>query len=321
LRPTVTDGDLLLGRLDPHNFAGGAIVLNTQASATAMVADIGSKLGLDAQDCAYGLSEVVDENMANAARAHAVENGRAIDEFTMIAFGGAAPIHAARLGEKLGIDKVLIPASAGVGSAVGFLKAPFGYEVIRSSFKRVDSVSMDEINEVFDEISRECQTFLDQGADSGEPTWERRAYMRYVGQGWEIPVVLPVRTYTEDDRAALKDLFSEAYRRFFGRSIETLPVQIVSFTVKASSPLPPVTRLPEVKSSKVVTSSVTRALYDCALNQEVKAQIHERNSLNVGDCVEGPAIIVEAETATVVTSSYAATMQADRSLLLETRVS
>ena len=317
VRPTVTDADLLLGRLDPHNFAGGAIVLDTQASAEALVADIGSHLSLDALDCAYGLSEVVDESMANAARAHAVENGRAIDEFTMIAFGGAAPIHAARLGEKLGISKVLIPPSAGVGSAVGFLKAPFGYEVIRSSFKRVDAVSMDDINTVFDEISSECQSFLEQGTDGAEPVWERRAFMRYVGQGWEIPVELPARRYTEADRQVLKDLFSEAYRRFFGRSIETLPVQIVSFTVKASSPLPPVTRLPEVTVRGAVTSQTTRTLYDTGLGEQVTAQIHERTELRPGDQVAGPAVIVEAETATVVTSSYTATMQADGSLLLE----
>ena len=114
-----------------------------------------------------------------------------------IAFGGAAPIHAARLGEKLGIAKVLIPASAGVGSAVGFLKAPFGYEVIRSAFMRVDTVDMDMVNTIFDEISAETAAFLEQGVQTAQPVWERRAFMRYVGQGWEIPVVLPARRYTE----------------------------------------------------------------------------------------------------------------------------
>ena len=316
VRPTVTDADLILGRLDPDNFANGAIPLSKEASSKALVVDVGSLIGLNDKESAYGVSEVVDENMANAARAHAVENGQAIEEFTMIAFGGAAPIHAARLGEKLGIRRVIIPPSAGVGSAVGFLKAPFGYEVIRSAFMRVDSVSASELNKIFQEISAETVTFLEQGVDNGTIHWERRAFMRYVGQGWEIPVDLPARVYVDEDRQLIKQLFDEAYARFFGRTVASQPVEIVSLTVKASSELPLV---PLHSTNNVVTSSHIRSMFDAGLGEEVQAQIHERTSLNIGDCVVGPAIIVEAETSTVVTSSYAATVQADRSLLLEMR--
>lgn len=318
-RPTVTDADLILGRLDPNNFANGAIPLSTDASAKALLADVGSLIGLGVQASAYGVSEVVDENMANAARAHAVENGQAIEHFTMIAFGGAAPIHAARLGEKLGIQKVLIPPSAGVGSAVGFLKAPFGYEVIRSAFMRVDAISADEINTIFDEISAETVTFLEQGVDNGKVHWERRAFMRYVGQGWEIPVDLPARKYDDSDRELIKRLFDEAYARFFGRTVASQPVEIVSLTVKASSELPPVAKVPLASTTNDVNSADIRPLFDALRGEVVQAQIHKRTELNIGDRVIGPAIIVEAETSTVVTSSYAATVQADRSLLLEMR--
>lgn len=316
-RPTVSDADLILGRLDPDNFANGAIPLSTKASSDALIADVGSKLNLDHMQSAYGVSEVVDESMANAARAHAVENGRAIDEFTMIAFGGAAPIHAARLGEKLGIKRVIIPSSAGVGSAVGFLKAPFGYEVIKSAFMRVDNVSADDINNIFDEISAETVKFLEQGVENGEVTWERRAFMRYVGQGWEIPVVLPARKYVDSDRELIKNLFDEAYVRFFGRTVASQPVEIVSFTVKASSEMPAVAKVPLASTTNDVKSDVVRDVFDAGLGEVVKTQIHERTKLNIGDRVLGPAIIVEAETSTIVTSSYDATVQADRSLLLE----
>ena len=318
---TVTDADLVLGRIDPDNFANGAIPLDVKASEQALIADIGQHLGLDELASAYGLSEVVDENMANAARAHAVESGRAISEFTMIAFGGAAPIHAARLGEKLGISRVIVPPSAGVGSAVGFLKAPFGYEVIRSAFMRVDNISATDINTIFDEISAETVAFLEQGVNVDDTVWERRAFMRYVGQGWEIPVVLPARPYVESDRQLIKQLFDEAYIRFFGRTVESQPVEIVSFTVKASSPLPPVPSVALASTENDVTSQVTRTLFDAGLGNEVQAQIHERTQLNIGDRVQGPAVIVESETATVVTSTFAATVQADRSLLLESRKS
>lgn len=320
-QPTVTDADLLLGRLDPHNFAGGAIPLDPEASATAMLSAVGSHLDLDVQACAYGVSEVVDENMANAARAHAVENGRAIDEFTMIAFGGAAPVHAARLAEKLGITQVLIPASAGVGSAVGFLKAPFGFEVIRSSFVRLDAVDIDTFNRLLDDLSASVAEFLEQGTDEAEPIWERRAFMRYVGQGWEIPVDLPTRSFVAGDEVVLRELFDEAYRRYFGRTVEALPVEIVSVTVKASSPMAPPTKVDTIAGTSPVTATDTRPIFDAGVGETVSAALHERTALRPGDQVAGPAVIVEDETATVVTSSFTATVQTDGSLLLHATTS
>ena len=124
-KPAVTDADLVLGKLDPDNFAGGSIQLHADSSADALVNVLGKTLDMDAQTAAFGLAEVVDENMANAARVHAVENGEDLSEYTMIAFGGAAPLHAGRLCEKLGVDRLLVPTGAGVGSAIGFLRAPF----------------------------------------------------------------------------------------------------------------------------------------------------------------------------------------------------
>ncbi len=123
-RPAVTDADLTLGRLDPTAFAGGAIPLDPALSAEALTTHIGQPLSLDPITAAYGVAEVVDENMANAARVHAVENGEDLADYTMIAFGGAAPLHAGRLCEKLGITRLLVPPGAGVGSAIGFLRAP-----------------------------------------------------------------------------------------------------------------------------------------------------------------------------------------------------
>ncbi len=132
-RPAVTDADLVLGKLDPDNFAGGSIQLNSDSSSIALQKSLGDILDMDSQTSAYGLCEVVDENMANAARVHAVENGEDLAEYTMIAFGGAAPLHAGRLCEKLGVDRLLIPPGAGVGSAIGFLRAPFSFEATRSA--------------------------------------------------------------------------------------------------------------------------------------------------------------------------------------------
>jgi N-methylhydantoinase A len=134
LRPAVTDADLILGKLDPASFAGGTIPLDPQAASLALDTALGAPLSMPTIEAAWGLAEVVDENMANAARVHAVENGEDLSGYTMIAFGGAAPLHAARLCEKLGVARCLIPQGAGVGSAIGFLRAPFSFEANRSVF-------------------------------------------------------------------------------------------------------------------------------------------------------------------------------------------
>ncbi|HRK19732.1 MAG TPA: hydantoinase/oxoprolinase family protein, partial [Hyphomicrobiaceae bacterium] len=138
MQPTVTDADLALGKISVGRFAGGKIAIHPEKAVAALKSEIGDKIGLDADKAAYGVAEIIDENMSNAARVHAVERGQAIAERTMIAFGGAAPLHASRMAEKLGIRTVVVPADAGVGSAIGFLAAPAAYEMIRSKYLRLD---------------------------------------------------------------------------------------------------------------------------------------------------------------------------------------
>ncbi|PZN49682.1 MAG: methylhydantoinase, partial [Proteobacteria bacterium] len=196
-RPAITDADLMLGKLDPNNFAGGAIKLDEDAARNAILSEVGDRLSLDARATAFGICEVVDENMANAARVHAVENGKNISDNVMIAFGGAAPLHAARLCEKLGIDRCLVPQGAGVGSAIGFLKAPFGYEALASRLVRLSKFDVCEVNGLLGELKRSAESFVRAGT-SGSIHFEITAFMRYAGQGWEIPVPLPDEPFGDD---------------------------------------------------------------------------------------------------------------------------
>ena len=317
-RSTITDADLVLGKLDPDNFAGGAIKLSVPSAEAAIARDVGDRLKLASHPAAFGISEVVDENMANAARVHAVENGKDISDNIMIAFGGAAPLHAARLCEKLGIDRCLIPPGAGVGSAIGFLKAPFGYEALVSKITRLSTFDAAEVNAMLRDLKATAEGFVRVGTDD-LILREITAFMRYVGQGWEIPVTLPDRAFTQADAASLKEAFRKSYARFFGRAIdglEGLEIEIVTWSVKAEDVRPAPARHELTRGRSEARALATRAVFDPAQGAALAAGILERAALRPGERVRGPAVIVERETSTVVTSPFDVVMQDDGSLLL-----
>ncbi|MDM7931718.1 hydantoinase/oxoprolinase family protein [Tabrizicola sp.] len=318
LRPTITDADLVLGKIDPDNFAGGAIKLSTAASEAAILRDVGGRLNLPATPAAFGICEVVDENMANAARVHAVENGKNISDNTMVAFGGAAPLHAARLCEKLGINQCLIPAGAGVGSAIGFLKAPFGYEALASKVTRLSAFVAGDVNALLDGLKATAEGFVRAGTD-GAIQREITAYMRYVGQGWEIPVALPDRPFTVADIDLLRQAFQTSYARFFGRAIDGLDgleIEIVTFSVKAQDSRAAPMRRELTLGRTEAGVSVSRPVFDPARGEALPTAIVERSGFAPGARLSGPAVVLERETSTVVTSSFDVVMQDDGSLLL-----
>ncbi len=196
-RATVTDADVVLGRIDPDGFAGGSIVLDPAKAVAAIAKSI--TLDMTGPEAARGITEIVDETMASAARVHAVENGKDTAGRTLIAFGGAAPLHAARLAGKLGIERVVIPPDAGVGSAHGFLDAPIAYEVVRTRVVRLDQLDQVGIDTMFAEMREETETVVRLGAPTGELRETRTAYMRYRGQGHEIAVPFPAGKADPDD--------------------------------------------------------------------------------------------------------------------------
>ncbi len=319
---TVTDADLVLGRLSAATFGAKTIDLSADAAAAAVVHSVGSQLHLDAQSGAVGISEVVDENMANAARVHAVENGKDLDGFTMIAFGGAAPIHAGRLCSKLGITELLIPPGAGVGSAIGFLRAPFAYEAVRSHYEALDNFNFEAVNTLLDELTQEAHSFvagaLERSGGGAEPEVERLVYMRYAGQGWEIPVEVIEGRFDAQGHEQLSVRFEKAYEEFFGRAIEGLAVEAVSWAVRVASPTPDVER-PEIATATAdAVVERTRPLFDITSDAMVDGAIVERASLSAGQRVNGPAVIVEPQTTTVLGSTQDAVMQADGCLLVTT---
>jgi N-methylhydantoinase A len=301
---TVTDADVVMGRINPASFAGGKITLAPEKSEAAIAAAIGEPLGLSKYIAAAGVDEIVNENMANAARVHAIEHGKDTADRTLVAFGGAAPLHAARLADKLGIDRVIVPKGAGVGSAVGFLMAPIGYEVVRTRLVDLRDFDPEYVNGIFADMRQEAEDVVRLGAPDAELVEIRTAYMRYRGQGHEISVQLPSRPFTADDVTMLQELFDTSYAAHFTRIIPNLNVEILTWTLTLATER----ALPQsgatVGESVAPTGSETRAMFDPASGTTVEAKLVRRDTLAPGHCLDGPAILTEDETSTVVPPNY-----------------
>jgi N-methylhydantoinase A len=304
--PTVTDADLVLGRIDPATFSGGKLPLDRAAAAAALTRAIGGRLQLSAELAALGVSEMVDENMANAARVHAIESGKDVRARTLIAFGGAAPLHAARVAEKLGIARILVPANAGVGSAVGFLRAPVAYEIVRSQVQRLGSFQPAAVNRLLQAMRAEAEAIVRQGAGDAPLAEHRSAFMRYRGQGHEIAVALPVRPYAEADAAVLLTAFEDAYRALYSRAIPGVEVEVLSWVTVVSAPPDPVVETAEPETAYAPAAKSCRRVFDPATGEAIEVPIYWRGELKPGARIAGPAVIAEDETSTVVSRMFEA---------------
>ncbi|MBB3992827.1 N-methylhydantoinase A [Sulfitobacter undariae] len=310
-RPTVTDANLVVGKLDAKKFAGGTMTLDENAARAAVLADLGDPLDLDVKTAASGLVEVVDENMANAARVHAVENGEDLSEYTMIAFGGAAPLHAGRLCEKLGITRLLIPEGAGVGSAIGFLRAPFSFEATRSVYMTLARFDRPTVTDLLAELRAEATSFVRTCAPKGEIIAEYKVYMRYKGQGWEIPVSLTAEQVQNPDPAVFEERFTADYTRLFGRAVVGMDIEITVWSVNATTPPQPVNRAVQQTRGKVAVVNGKCSFFDAAKGENVHGYLYRRHRLVTGTEISGPACITEDETTIIIPSSRRAHRQPD----------
>ena len=323
IRPTVTDADLVLGRLSADTFGAPGIDLSDEAARAALSSDVAEVLDLDTNEAAAGVAEVVDENMANAARVHAVENGKDVAKYTMIAFGGGAPLHAGRLCDKLDVEELLVPPGASVGSAIGFLRAPFAYEALRSQHESADAFNAEAVNRLLSDMADEATSFvtgaLATSDDAGDPPvleTERWAFMRYAGQGWEIPVRLDGGPFDHLGGELLANRFEKAYEEFFGRAIAGLAIEAIGWSVRVATRRPTVERVARLEAIREVAIQRTRAIHDAGTDTVVEAAVVERDALSPGDRVAGPAVIVEPQTTTWVSSNRQMVVQADGCLLI-----
>ena len=316
---TVTDADLVLGRIDPERFADGTLTLDTAAAEQAVVAHVGAPLGLDAPWHAAGVSEIVEENMANAARVHAIERGRVIGRYTMIAFGGGAPLHAGRLAEKLGVQRVVVPEGASVGSAIGFLRAPVSFQVVRSHRTTLSGFDAETVNELLDGCAAAATDVVRRAVSDGVLAVRRVVDMRYIGQGHELQLALPQGPLQSEDARRLRSEFEKLYGSIYGVTMPDQDVEFVTWSVTVSAPSDAPVAAKPVQKHVAPAPRSRRDVYEPALGRMIDFAVYRRDDLDSGSELIGPALIEEGQTTTVVPASFTLHVDGAGYLVMESR--
>ena len=303
VEPTVTDADLVLGYLDPDYFLGGRLKLDLNAARAAIHTRVAERLGISIEAAAWGIHQIVNENMANAARIHTLERGRDPHRLPVFVFGGAGPVHGYRVALALGSPMMLAPFGAGVTSTVGFLSAPLAFDFVRSWPGRVEGLDWTRAESILAEMQAEGHSLLAaSGVGADQIQHRREADMRYVGQGHEIRVRLPGGLLSAESAVPLVAAFESEYRRLYGRLGPPVPVEIINWRVIASGPKPDL-RLKVTGSDGGDAESALkghRRVYFPESGGMIETPVYDRYRLGHGATFNGPAIVEERESTTIV---------------------
>lgn len=314
--PTVTDADVLQGLIEPTSFAEGRLQIDVGLAEEAITRHLCATLGMNADDAAVGISEIVDENMAGAGRMHAVESGKDLSTRTMIAFGGNGPLHATRVARRAGIKRILVPNDPGVGSAVGFLYAPVSFEIVRSRYATLDDLDIGALNDFFSTMIAEAETVVGMGAPEAELQRKRSAFMRYHGQGHEIEISLPDRDVRSTDLKTLQMAFEEEYCTQFTRSVPGMTIEVLNWSVRVSSLAPAPRDAPDEGAASAAQPTRHTKIRCDVSGKVIQSPIYEREKLKSGNRLTGPALIVEPQTTTFVSADFTAQVEGDGTLTL-----
>ncbi len=316
--PTVTDADLILGYLDPDFFLGGKMRLDRDAAMGALE-KVARPLGLDAVEAAWGIHQVVNENMANAARVHAVERGKDPRAYPLFAFGGAGPVHGYRVARALGVPGFIAPLGAGATSAFGFLCAPLSFDFVRSLYGRLYDLDWAEINRVLKEMEEEGRSLLRSSGVAYEEVGVRRlCEMRYVGQGHEVTIELPDGSLGPEDANGLTDLYREEYKRLYGREGPDVPLETITWRLEVSSPRPAI-RLDGKGRGEGDPADARKGEREIYLPEEegfLAVPVYDRYRLGPGAGFEGPAVVEERESTVVIGPGSRAEIDGARNLIV-----
>lgn len=318
VQPTVTDADLLIGYLNPDYFADGSIALS-KASAYKAYEQLADSIDLSVEQLAWGVHQLVNENMAGAARVHAAERGLEIRRYTMVATGGAGPVHACGVAQRLGVRQVIIPPLAGVGSAFGFMTAPISFDFTRSYVTRLTNIDLDNINTILDDLEQEGRLIVEAaGVPSDAISVNLSIDMRYVGQGYEVRVPFEKQTLTRDHIAEMQAAFEEEYRQFYGRLADGVSIEAVNWRIVISGPTPQIGDLDHNLDSEPSDQPIaTRHVFFSTGTSSQETPVYRRNMLSTTWHVDGPAIIEEPASTTVVLPNWSVKVGQGGCLVLE----
>jgi N-methylhydantoinase A len=316
--PTVTDADLILGYLDPNYFLGGKMRLDREAAVRAIEAGIARPLGLDPIEAAWGIHQVVNENMANAARIHAIERGKDPRAYPLFAFGGAGPVHAYRVARALGVPGFVAPLGAGATSAFGFLCAPLSFDFVRSLYGRLDELDWSGVNEALEEMEAEGRDLLRaSGVADADIRVRRLCEMRYTGQGHEVTVELPSGSLGPGDADRLATLYRKEYRRLYNREGPDVPLEALTWRLEVAAPRPEI-RLEGEEEGEAISGwqKAAREIYLPEDEGFREVLVYDRYRLSPGAAFAGPAVIEEKESTVILGPEGRAQIDAARNLIV-----
>ena len=314
---TVTDADVVLGNIDAARFAEGELTIEPDRAHTAVTGHVGERLGLESLQAADAISRMVSENMANAGRVHAAERGAGLEGRSMIAFGGNGPLHATRVARRMGVSRVIVPVDPGVGSAMGFLSAPISYEIVSSHHTTLERFDFEAINALLADMSRSAVEVV--GVEGGPPTETRSAFMRYAGQGHEIEVELPARPLRREDLDSLVKAYESAYKAQFQRTVPGMRIEIMNWALRVESRIEHPTHQTPQQARTQPQPFDWKQIYLGSGYGTLRVPMYERAGLRPGDCLEGPVLIVEPQTSTLVEPSFDVAVDAPGNLILTRR--
>lgn len=302
MAPCVTDADLLLGYLDENYFLGGEMKLDKEAARRGVAEKVARPLGVSTLQAIWGIHDLINETMAAAAKTHIAEKGGNPKIVTIVAFGGAGPVHAYGLCKKLGAPRLLVPPNAGVGSALGFFTAPRAFDLLRSHKVSLAAADFNEIEKIFKELEAEATKTLSKEASAKEIKIERSLDMRFIGQGSETNIPIAERDFTKMKREEVRRRFDGVYEKLYGRTYPDSEVEFFNFKVRASLP----ERLIEFpildKKGKSLDKAVKgkRKAYSPMAKDFIPHTVYDRYRLFPKATFRGPAIIEEKESTVVV---------------------
>jgi N-methylhydantoinase A len=317
-QPTVTDADLILGYLDESFFLGGEMPLDRSAAEEAL-RSIAEPLGLSLTETAWGIHQLANENMANAARVHAIERGRDPRSFPLFAFGGAGPVHAYGVARILKSPRMIAPFGAGVTSSIGFLTAPLAFDFVRSRYTLLSHVDWREINAIYDELHRQGETILlSAGVPAESISYLRQADVRYAGQGHELRIEIPTGPLTEASHTDITERFRKAYVSLYGRLGPDVDLEVMTWRVTASGPRPELRLVSDsVDTSGNVRPKGERAAYFPEWREQRPVPVYDRYKLQPGAAFGGPAIVEERESTVIVGPGARVRVDASRNVCVE----